>query len=162
VPSRLTTGASVIWAGQEGRTTVLSFEFKNQNWNNFSSSFEGTLTANELTAYSNIALGLERTPRNTEAANNILERTTYRIGVRNTNTYLNVRDQNIVQQAVSAGVSIPILSSRSTSRFNFAVEYGRGGTTTNGLLEEDFVNVQLGFSLTPHFLNPWFVQRRYD
>jgi hypothetical protein len=162
VPSRLTTGASVIWAGQEGRTTVVSFEFKNQNWNNFSSSFEGTLTANELTAYSNIAVGLERTPRNTEAANNIFERTTYRLGVRNTNTYLNVRDQNIVQQAVSAGVSIPILSSRSSSRFNFAVEYGRGGTTTNGLLEEDFVNVQLGFSLTPHFLNPWFVQRRYD
>jgi len=162
VPSRLTTGASLIWAGQEGRTSILSFEFKNQNWSNFSSSFEGTLAGNELTSYSNIAIGFERTPRNTEAANNILERITYRLGARNTNTYLNVREQHIVQQAVSAGLSIPILSSRSTSRFNFAVEYGRGGTSTNGLLEEDFVNVQLGFSLTPHFLNPWFVQRRYD
>lgn len=162
MPSRLTTGASLIWAGQEGRTSILSLEFKNQDWSNFSSSFEETLAGNELSSYTNIAIGFERTPRNTEAANSILERTTYRLGVRNTNTYLNIREQNITQQAVSAGVSIPILSSRSTSRFNFAVEYGRGGTTTNGLLEEEFFNVQLGFSLTPHFLNPWFVQRRYD
>ncbi|MFN6379392.1 MAG: hypothetical protein ACK4WD_08955 [Flavobacteriales bacterium] len=162
IPSRIAVGASILWTGQEGRTTALSFEFKNQDWSTFSSSFDRSLTSNELTAYTNIAIGLERTPRNTEAANNIFERTTYRIGVRNTNTYLNVRDQNIQQQAVSAGFSIPILSSRSSSRFNFGIEYGQGGTVSNGLLEEDFINVQIGFSLTPHFLNPWFVQRRYD
>ncbi len=162
IPARIAIGSSVVWAGQEGRTTALSFEYKNQDWSSFSSSFQGSLSGSELGAFTNLAIGLERTPRNTEAANNIFERTTYRIGLRSTQTYLNIRDKNVTQEAVSAGLSIPILSSRSSSRFNFGVEFGRGGTTENGLLEEEFVNVQIGFSLTPHFLNPWFVQRRYD
>lgn len=162
LPARLTTGFSILFAGQEGRSTIISAEYRTQNWSGFSTSFENILTANSLSAYNNIALGLERTPRNVEAASNILERTTYRLGVRSTSTYIRIREENIRQQAVSAGISIPILSSRSTSRFSLAVEYGNGGTTANGLLKENFLSVQAGFTLTPHFLNPWFVQRRYD
>lgn len=162
IPMRLTAGASLLFAGQEGRSTTVALEYRTQDWSTFSSTFEDAVVSSALTSFNTIALGFERTPRNTEAASNIFERSTYRLGIRTTQVNITLRDQTIRQEAISAGVSIPILSSRSTSRFNLGLEYGRGGTTVNGLLQEEFVTVQIGFTLTPHFLNPWFVQRRYD
>lgn len=162
IPTRITFGGAVLFAGQEGRSTTIALEYRTQDWSTFSTTFEDAVVSSSLSNYSTIALGFERTPRNSEAASNILERSTYRLGVRSTQMNLTLRDQNIRQEAISAGISMPILSSRSTSRFNFGVEYGTGGTTVNGLLQEDFITLQIGFTLTPHFLNPWFVQRRYD
>ncbi|MEZ4800487.1 MAG: hypothetical protein R2809_12105 [Flavobacteriales bacterium] len=57
---------------------------------------------------------------------------------------------------------MPIYASRTSSKFNFGIEYGNMGSTADNLIQEQFVTIQIGFSLTPYVINPWFVQRRYD
>ncbi|MFZ4784319.1 MAG: hypothetical protein ACOYLH_02510 [Flavobacteriales bacterium] len=160
LPSRLSLGLSIIQSEESGKTLTYNLEYRTQDWsNNNVNSTEQSFT---LSNYRHFSLGIEFTPMTLDKAENILERTTYRIGARNTESYLTIRGENIGQQALSLGFSIPIVSSKSTSKFNFGVEYGKGGTTNNDLIAEDFIQFQIGFSLTPHILNPWFVVRKYD
>jgi len=65
---------------------------------------------------------------------------------------------------VSAGLSLPMMNSQTfpPSKMNFGIEFGNRGTTEENLIEESFVNFYVGFSLTPHVINKWFVQRKYD
>ena len=44
------------------------------------------------------------------------------------------------------------------SKINIGVELGRLGTTNAGLVEEDYANIMLGFSLS----DVWFIKRKYD
>ena len=43
------------------------------------------------------------------------------------------------------GISLPLLSSRSLSRINLAVELGNG-TTQNGLIEDNYFKYLLGLA----------------
>jgi hypothetical protein len=133
-----------------------------QDWTSFESTFSDALGVESLSKYQHLGFGIELTPKGSENANNLFERTTYRIGARNTDTYVTLSETQINQRAISAGFSMPILASRSSSKFNFGIEYGTSGTLEGDLIKENFVNFQIGLSLTPYFLNPWFVQRQYD
>ncbi|MFM2000452.1 MAG: hypothetical protein RL204_2399 [Bacteroidota bacterium] len=161
LPSRLSVGASVIMSTEGGRILSLNGEYRQQDWSS-NSYLLGTDGTSSLKQYQNISLGVEYTPHAIDKAKSLLGRSTYRVGIRTTESYLALSDQDISQNAISAGFSIPILASKSTSKVNFGIEYGTGGTTDNNLLQEKFVRVQFGFSLTPYFLNPWFVVRKYD
>ena len=161
LPSKLSLGASIIMSTESGRVISFNGEFRQQDWSSNSYLLGADGTTN-LKQYQNISLGIEYTPSSIDKAKSIFTRSTYRMGVRNTETYLALNEQDIAQTAISAGFSIPILASKSTSKVNFGIEYGTGGTTDNSLLQEKFVRFQFGFSLTPYFLNPWFVVRKYD
>jgi hypothetical protein len=144
-----------------GRVISFNGEYRQQDWSG-NSYLLGSDGSSNLKKYQNIAFGFEYTPHSVDKAKSLLGRSTFRMGVRNTESYLSLSEQNISQNAVSAGISIPILASKSTSKVNFGIEYGTGGSLDNNLLQEEFVRVQFGFSLTPYFLNPWFVVRKYD
>jgi hypothetical protein len=44
------------------------------------------------------------------------------------------------------------------SKINLGVELGKRGTTTSGLIEENYVNVTVGLSLS----DLWFIKRKID
>ena len=161
LPSKLSLGASIIMSTEGGRVISFNGEFRQQDWSSNSYLLGADVNTN-LKQYQNISFGIEYTPHSIDKAKSIFGRSTYRFGVRNTESYLALSEQDLAQNAISAGFSIPILASKSTSKVNFGIEYGKGGTMDNNLLEEKFVRVQFGFSLTPYFLNPWFVVRKYD
>ncbi len=162
LPQRISGGLGLFILGTEGKVITINTEYRIQDWSNFSSSFTNAFSSSGLDRFQHIGLGFEITPKGTEEANNIFERTTYRFGVRQTDSYLRINDIQVQQQAVSAGFSVPIMSSKSASRFNLGVEYATGGSTENNLLREELIHLHIGFTLTPHFLNPWFVERKYD
>ena len=68
----------------------------------------------------------------------------------------------------SAGMTIPLEGSRSTSRLHFGVEMGhRGldsenGTVLEGTLEESLLKIQVGVTLAPFFKNLWLTPKLYD
>jgi hypothetical protein len=162
IPQRISLGAGIMHVGTEGRLWQYSAEYRVQDWTSFESTFSDALGVESLSKYQHLGFGIELTPKGSENANNLFERTTYRIGARNTDTYVTLSETQINQRAISAGFSMPILASRSSSKFNFGIEYGTSGTLEGDLIKENFVNFQIGLSLTPYFLNPWFVQRQYD
>jgi hypothetical protein len=74
-----------------------------------------------------------------------------------------VDENSLIQNGINFGVSIPLLSSRSLSRVNFGVEFGKLGDLTINKIEENYLKFSLGFSLGPDTrYDRWFRKRKYD
>jgi hypothetical protein len=93
---------------------------------------------------------------NLAAVDNLLKRVTYRFGVEYYQTPYVVANTQIDDLGINFGGSLPI---NSLSLVNFAVKFGRRGTTDNGLIRENYVNFSLGFSLND---NTWFYKRVFE
>jgi hypothetical protein len=91
------------------------------------------------------------------------QRVTYRFGVKYENTGLLVNGvpnsttfTEINDFGISFGLGLPL--GNRVSNLNFAFEYGKKGTTDNGLLQENYLNLRLSLSLN----DIWFVKRKID
>jgi hypothetical protein len=93
---------------------------------------------------------------NYNSFSNYFKKITYRAGVRYENTGMVIRDRSIKDYALTAGFSFPL--GGAFSNLNLGVEYGRRGTATQNLVEENYTNVLLSISLN----DKWFVQRKFD
>lgn len=104
-----------------------------------------------------IAGGVQFRPNvNAVGKSGYLQTVQYRAGFRYHNTYLQLRDQAINDLGITLGASFPIR--RSNSVVSFAFESGLRGTTSNGLIREQYNNVTVGFTLNDR----WFMKRKYD
>lgn len=126
------------------------------------SSFENTFLGQENVAYtdaSTIALGGYYVP-NYAALSGILNRITYRAGLRYDQTGLVVNGKEINNFGITFGFGVPIVGTGSDrfSNLNVGFELGRRGTRAEGLLEESYLNVSIGLSLNDR----WFVKRKIN
>ena len=84
------------------------------------------------------------------------KRIVYRAGVRYEETGLNLNNEDVNEFGISFGVGLP--AGNFLTNVNLGVEYGQRGTTSNNLVQEQFINVFLSLSLN----DKWFVRRRFD
>jgi len=110
-----------------------------------------------------ISLGGEFTPK-FNSISSYWQRVTYRFGLRSEKTGQLVKGSGtgnlfteIKDFGMSFGVGLPLSRSYPT-RVNFAVEYGKKGTTSNGLLQENYLNLRMSLSLS----DLWFIKRKID
>ena len=89
-----------------------------------------------------------------DSFNNYLSRIIYRGGFRYENTGLVLNNKSINDYAFTFGLGLPV----GLSKINLGVEFGKKGTTANGLIEENYVNVTVGLSLS----DIWFIKRKID
>jgi hypothetical protein len=89
----------------------------------------------------------------------------YRLGYRFSKTYLELKNTPVNDNAISAGLGVPIrltsIERRMTDNrtmLHFTVEGGRRGTTSNNLIRHDYVRLYIG--ITANEL--WFIKRKYD
>lgn len=88
-------------------------------------------------------------------------RVDYRLGFTYDKTYVQLNNQDIKQMAITFGFGLPLASSPTRSSFykmNFTTELGRRGSMTDGLLQENYINLHLGFTLNDR----WFRRFRFD
>jgi hypothetical protein len=88
-------------------------------------------------------------------------RVDYRLGFTYDKTYVQLNNQDIKQMAITFGFGFPLASSPTRSSFykmNFTTELGRRGTLANGLLQENYINLHLGFTLNDR----WFRRFKFD
>ncbi|WP_269226487.1 hypothetical protein [Flavobacterium eburneipallidum] len=83
------------------------------------------------------------------------QRITYRGGLRYEKTGLVINSNSINDAAVTFGMGLPITG--SLSNFNLGLEYGKKGTTSDNLVQENYFTVSLSFSLN----DKWFVKRKF-
>ena len=93
---------------------------------------------------------------NYNSFSNYFSKITYRAGVRYENTGLVINNESIKDYAFSAGFGLPL--GGTFSNLNVGVELGRRGTAKALLVEENYANVIMSFSLN----DKWFIKRRYD
>lgn len=160
LPSSLRIGGGLTFSHNAIGAISAGLEWRAQQWSSFALPFDQSSAISRPADASSLHAGVQFLPASDEK---FLGRCTYRMGFRQSETYLSLRETAIRQQALSLGLTMPLLYSRTWSRLHFAVEWGSTGTNDNALLQEDFVNVMVGFTLSPFFkTDEWFMYRKYD
>lgn len=162
IPARYRGGIAFHYYRKNGRHWMIAADYEQRDWSQFATTIGDETTHGGLVSSSEIAIGMQYTPKSVEEASNVLQRTQYRVGMRNTATYLAVNNNQVMDRALSMGLTMPMVSSRSASRFHLGMEIGRRGMNDGIMIQEDYVNFFVGFSLSPFFKNAWFISRKYD
>ena len=163
LPFTFTLGGGLDYVSTQKFRIQGGVEYSYGDWSSYKTSAPGFNDQGEnLKNSQEISIGVEVTPDLSSIQ--YFEKVEYRVGFRYSDGYLRVRDQDITESGISFGLSLPINAKRNLSRsmFNIGVEYGTRGTTDNSLIEEEYWNFQVGFTLTPHVRNLWLKQRKYD
>jgi hypothetical protein len=94
----------------------------------------------------------------------------YRLGLRYYQTYLDLNNSQLTETGFTFGVALPVTISkekkhtydlnryRNYSMINISGEVGTRGTTSNGLVKENYARIILGFTINDR----WFQRYKYD
>ncbi|HAB27872.1 MAG: hypothetical protein CMP05_01360 [Xanthomarina sp.] len=154
LPTKLSLGAGIgqprIWFVGAEYTYLNTKAFKNELY--ASSDSAGNVTYSNA---STVSIGGFVIP-DYNSFSSYFKRVVYRAGVRFEGTGLNINDQAINEFGISFGVGLPM--GNTFSNANLGVEFGKRGTTSENLIQENFINFQLSFS----FNDRWFQKRRFN
>jgi hypothetical protein len=106
------------------------------------------------------SVGAQITP-DINSIGSYFNRVDYRIGYTFDKTYVQINDQDVKQMALTFGFGLPLARSMSGLSFyklNFTTEIGRRGSLSNGLVQENYINFHLGFTLN----DKWFRKFKFD
>jgi hypothetical protein len=82
------------------------------------------------------------------------DRIVYRAGFKYENTGLVLNNETINDYGMNFGLGLPL----GFSRVDLGFEFGKRGTTSNGLIEENYFNLSIGLNLAAK----WFEKRKID
>ncbi|MBS1615332.1 MAG: hypothetical protein JST06_04355 [Bacteroidetes bacterium] len=154
--------------GQQGKITIpATYSFGAQlgggNW-----SLAADITRTDWNQYQNFglsdsvtdktmrySLGGEFTPA-PGSVYHYFQRVTYRMGFYYGDDYVQLHDTKLNYYGLTVGASFPF--KRGADRVHTALEFGRRGTTENGLVQMNYFRLHLGISLNDR----WFIKRKYD
>ncbi|MCD4773881.1 MAG: hypothetical protein K8R41_10920 [Bacteroidales bacterium] len=122
-----------------------------QKWEDYSSFEVSDSLQNSL----NFSLGGQFIP-NKYSIFSYWEKVNYRFGLRYSKSYLQLREHQINEIGLSAGLGLPLWKTKST--FNFGIEIGKKGTTIDNLIQENYVKFTFGVT----FYQKWFLKKRYQ
>ena len=148
IPSKLSFGAGIGQTNKWLVGTEITFQnSKNQN-NRFNDNPNATFENSQK-----YAVGGYYIPKY-DSFSNYFNKIVYRAGFRFEKTGLLINNQSINDYGMNFGVGLPI----TYSKINIGVEFGKRGTTSNGLIEENYINLSIGLSLS----DKWFRKRKID
>lgn len=84
------------------------------------------------------------------------KRIVYRGGLRYENTGIVIQNKSINDFAANIGLGMPL--SGTFTNINIGLEIGKRGTKYYNLVEENYINLSVGLSLS----DKWFVKRKFD
>jgi long-subunit fatty acid transport protein len=93
---------------------------------------------------------------NYNSYSNYYKRVVYRGGLRYENTGLVLQNKSITDFAGNIGLGLPL--SGTFTNINIGLEIGKRGTKYYNLVEENYINISVGLSLS----DKWFVKRKFD
>lgn len=128
----------------------LGLDYKIQDW----SSYKSFGISDSLKNSNQLSIGMEYVPEH-NVLSRYYKKMKYRIGFRYSDTYLQLRNNQLTDYGISFGVGLPVM--KSGSSLNLGVEFGKRGTTDDLLIKENYVKFTLGISIYER----WFIQRKY-
>ncbi|XMO85446.1 hypothetical protein AAFN75_11670 [Algibacter sp. AS12] len=125
-----------------------SFDFTKLYWDN-TNQVQNTESYNNQDIY---AFGAEYLPTDKNKYWSLVK---YRFGLNYNTGFLNISNQKIDSYFASVGLGLPM---SNHSKLNISYSYGREGSTSNSLVQENFHKITLNLS----FIGNWFNKRKYD
>lgn len=153
IPERMGFGISY----EKFRAFAIGLDIQLQDWNNYRNK-DGIAQ----TYYGNairVALGGEYIP-NIEQPTRLLNVTSFRFGVHYEQTPFLINNQTVNDFGINFGVSLPLTSFWGLSHVNLGATIGqRGNISAVGLVRENYLKLNLGFSLQDL---TWFSKQRFN
>jgi hypothetical protein len=129
-------------------------DFVYQPWSSYTDS-DNT----KLKNYWNVKLGLGFNPSaGNFVGEKFLKTLDYRLGVNMGQTYFAQAGQ-VMEYSANIGMGIPLLVRYVQARLNLSLEYLR---RQSPVLQENYLNMRLGFSLGSPYYEKWFEQRKFN
>lgn len=151
MPSKFSVGLGYGELRKWAIGTEVSFEGKSS----ITSPISGSYATYDNKNTTRISLGGYYIPKY-NSFTSYFQRVTYRAGLRYENTGLVVNNQTINDIGISAGLALPI--GNGFSDLSFAFEYGKRGTKSAGLVQENYFNISIALSITDR----WFRKYLFD
>lgn len=140
---------------KKGERINLVADFALTNWENF----KYLETVNEFKNNYRVALGINFVPEKYAAGRGALvRRLNYRLGVSYQTSYLYLKNTQLSDYFVSAGLGIPVGIGRLSSMVNVSAQYGVMGSANADLIKQNYWRINFGFT----FCDRWFQKFRYD
>lgn len=142
---------------KKGDRILVALDYAAQNW----SSFQAFNSNQGLKDSWRVSAGIQYVPNSKAILRDYMQRVNYRLGLRYAQTQLDLKDSQLSEYAISAGLGFPVGRNyllQNFSMINIGVEVGQRGTTTNGLIKEQFFKATIGFTINDR----WFVKPRID
>jgi len=149
MPSKVSFGTALGRSKKWSVGTELTFQTPNDLGN------QGYLPNVDFQGATRFAVGGYYIPKY-NSFRSYLQRVVYRAGFRYENTGLVLNDKTIRDTAFSLGFGLPV--GANISNINIGLEYGKKGTTSNNLIQENYFGINVGLSLSDR----WFVKPKYD
>ena len=157
LPSSLNIGLSYTLNNQ----LTLSASMKNSKWSEYSQTIDGVETNLGNTDLTEFAFGVRLKPSVKRTMNeSVLKQSTISLGAKLSNGYVSVAGEDVASKAVSLGVSMPLRRSNSNTFFHLGTEFGSRGE--KDLIQENYVKVFFGLSISPKSVDKWFYKRKYN
>lgn len=148
----------VGFAFKKGYRWMLAADYSMQNW----SSYQAFNYNSNLKNSMRTSLGLQYVPDiRATGMKHYFKRVHYRIGGHYSQTALELKNSQLTEIGISAGLGFPVGGNyilRSFSMVNIGVELGQRGTTTNGLIKEQYFKTTLSFTMNDR----WFQKPKVD
>ncbi|WP_306354078.1 hypothetical protein [Flavobacterium sp. '19STA2R22 D10 B1'] len=150
IPSKVAFGAGIGAARKWFVGTEITLEQTSKMGNRFDDMTQGTYEDSKKVAFGGYYIP------NYASYTSYLSRVTYRGGFKFENTGLVINNQGINDMGMSLGVGLPVGS--NFSNINIGLEYGKRGTTSANLIQENYFNLSIGLSLS----DLWFRKSKFD
>jgi hypothetical protein len=128
-----------------------------QPWSQAAISFIGDPLSDAFGGH----LGVQFAP-GTDDYGKFFQRMQYRVGLHNTTGYVAPYNSQFQDFGMSFGLGIPLRASKSSSAIDIAFEFGERATDRAGLIDEQYTNIWIGFSFSPHKFDRWFVRPKIN
>jgi hypothetical protein len=150
LPSKISLGAGI----GESKKWLLGAEITLQGKGGLANNYNTIANATYEKA-TKFSLGGYFIP-NYKSFTSYAKRITYRGGLKYEKTGLIINSESINDIGLTLGVGLPVTG--SFSNINIGFELGKKGTTAANLIQENYANLSLSFSLNDR----WFVKRKFD
>lgn len=143
---------------------TLNAELRTADWSNYNTTFNGVSTTGNFSNTTAFAFGGQFTPHNDYKDKTIgyLFRLRYRAGFQYAT--LPIITQNIQQTntAFTAGLGLPFATQRSSSSLNFGFVFGKLGTGASSSVNERYMGINFGVTISPGVNDRWFRKFKID
>lgn len=160
-PQKIQIGASVSHEFKKSGVLTFSAAYRQQDWKSVENLNSIIQVSNQSFHNStSFGLGIEYIPNANGGEDNYFGACTYRLGMKTSETYVGLNGNNIIQEAFTCGLQMPMRSSKTTSTICVSAEFGTYGNAQETITKENYASFLVGFKLHP--FERWFVQRKYD
>ncbi len=134
---------------------TIGVDYYTRDWTKFSSDFGAD---QELAKSRELILGGEFTPDFT-SVKSYFKRVNYQMGFYYNQTPIMINNENIDDFGINFGVSLPV---GNASLFNLGFKFGQQGTTSDGLIKENYLKLNLGMTFNDRSFAWYRNLRKFD